>query len=75
MLKGATIACTVNKVELVVELSAPSNLPRKVSFLIRMQQAIDGRFRHNCTTLPGAFSILSEFCNEFHIGIVPVVRW
>ena len=70
MLKGSTIACAV---ELMVELSALSNLPTKVSFLIRMRQAIDGRFiiAQLCLRY---FSVLSEFCNQFHIGIVPVVR-
>ena len=68
MLKGSTIACTVNKVELVVELSALSSLPRKVSFLIRMRQAIDGRFRHNRTTFPGAFFEFSNWnCSSSEI--------
>ena len=68
MLKGSTIACAVNRVELMVELSALSSLPRKVSFLIRMRQAIDGRFRHNRTTLPEVF-----FCT-FRI-LRPISYW
>ena len=64
MLKGSTITCAVNRVELIVDLSALSSLPRKVSFLIRMQQAID----HNRTTLPEVF-----FCT-FRI-LRPISYW
>ena len=65
MLKWSTITYAVNKVELMVELSALSNLPRKVSFLIRIRQATDGRFRYNFTILREVF--ICTFRTLLHI--------